>query len=255
MKRQSRPFVVEVKRTRKSLTNIWGSSSILEDAAAPVQRPERISADLGNIFKRPTAASTERSDNAAPMPRVLPSLLTEAAPIEAHEDQAAPRRPVARRATRKPEIERQSAPLADLWSEHRSERSVGPNMAQLGAPVPVMAEANLADHDERAAHKAIAEDLFAGLRTAVPVAAPEPEAEPKPIRRRRRQPQARGTTTSPLPLEDLDETFEAELADDIEAKALAEPAPRREVRISRRKGQASFPPGQRWKRRLPSSLR
>ncbi|WP_378128410.1 hypothetical protein [Chelatococcus sp. GCM10030263] len=183
--------------------------------------------------------------------------MTEVASAETDEDEAAPRRSVARRAPRKPEIERQSAPIADLWSEHRSERSVVPDMTQLDAPVPAMAEAKSADHDERAAHKAIAEDLFAGLRTVeATVAAPASEVEQKPIRRRRRQPQAR-TAKPSLQLENLDETFEVEEESPAapETKALAEPAPRREVRIGRRKGQAGFPPGQRWKRRLPSSLR
>jgi hypothetical protein len=250
--------VVEVKRTRKSLTNIWGASSILEDAAAPVHRPERIPASLDDIFRTPAVVSAEQSDNATPTPRVLPSLLTEAAPAEADQDEAAPRQPAARRAARKPRMERQSAPIADLWSEHRPERSVVRDSVQPNAPVPAMAEANFADHDARAAHKAIAEDLFAGLRTAETAAAPRaPEVEQKPIRRRRRQPQARAATASPLPLDDLDETSEADSADALETKAmtLADPAPRREVRIGRRKGQASFPPGQRWKRRLPSSLR
>jgi len=248
MRRQSRPFVVEVKRTRKSPTNIWGTSSILQDAATPPQRVERDRPNLDEIFKAPAAALAEPSDAPQPGPRILPSLLTETTPVDADRDEPLPS-PAPRRRGRRA-VERQPDPLADLWRPHRSE----PDHDLAFERSPADAAEAAVEEGDQAAHRALAEDLFAGLRPveeSSPVAAPA--LKPEPRRRRASQSRARRNEAPSLPLEDASAMPQEAAAEPM--PELAESAPRREARLRRLRGKDDLPRGQRWKRRLPSSLR
>jgi hypothetical protein len=251
MKRQSRPFVVEVKRTRKSPTNIWGSSSILQEAATPPQQVERDRPNLDGIFKAPAKVLAEQPGEPLAGPRILPSLLAEAVPADADREETLPS-PAPRRRGRRP-AERQPESLTDLWRPHRSE----PDRDLLVERSPGVPAETAAAESDPVAHRALAEDLFAGLRPVVEETSPPPapafKAEPR--RRRPSQSRARRTETPSLPLDDASATLQEVAFEPKSEQALGESAPRREVRLRRLKGKDDLPRGQRWKRRLPSSLR
>jgi len=211
---------------------------------------ERDRPNLDEIFKAPATVLAEQPSEPQPGPRILPSLLTEAVPAEAKEDEPF-RAPAPRRRGRRP-VERQPDPLADLWRPHRSE----PDHDVLVEVSPSVAtEAPAADSD-RAAHRALAEDLFADLRPVEAASSPAaPALTPEPRRRRSAQSRARQAEAPSLPLEDASVLSQDEAAAPIAEQELAESASRREVRYRRLRGTAELPRGQRWKRRLPPSLR
>lgn len=130
-----------------------------------------------------------------------------------------------------------------------------------------------AEAAQTVARSAPADDLFAGH----PPVEDAPEAAHTKQRRKAAaaaapKPRKPAVVAFSLPLDedehdDGDEVFDDEVfAEDAfeddasaEVQPLGEPAPRREVNAAnvrrRRKEPVSLPPGQRWKRRLPSSLR
>ena len=308
MRRQSRPFVVEVKRTRKAPTNIWGSSSIFHDAEAPTNRAGVASASLEGLFKKSPTQAPEQSGSTGSAPRILPSLLAEETPVleriaasdhgesddAAIDDDvfaprtaprtarkistrisaktsAAPQPPAAREPSPQAHIPAAPLPsLAGLWNDPHSQEAFAelakPGKIEdatpaLGWTVKPAADASAAPSEPKGA-----DDLFTGQW---PSEAAAPPSKTKP-RRKAKAAVSKASKPSPafalpldnLPLDNLGEDDEAlETMDSaLDIHPLADAVPRREVNASvvrRRRNQAAaaLPPGQRWKRRLPSSLR
>lgn len=303
MRRQSRPFVVEVKRTRKAPTSIWGSSSIFHDAEAPTKSAGVASASLEGLFKKSPTQAPEQAGNTGSAPRILPSLLAEETPVlervttaDHHESDVAgsdddifvsraeprqtrkistrisakaatgPEAPAAgERAPEAHEPAARRASLASLWNDQHSQEAFAelakPDSAgatpALDWPVEPQEDAHTAPSGARPGG-----DLFAGSWPSEEAATP-PKAK---ARRNAKTPAPKAPKPSSafaLPLDDLGEDSQALETMDaaLDVHPLADAAPRREVNASvvrRRRNQAAaaaLPPGQRWKRRLPSSLR
>ncbi|CAH1679378.1 conserved hypothetical protein [Hyphomicrobiales bacterium] len=308
MRRQSRPFVVEVKRTtRKAPTNIWGSSSIFDDAEAPTTRAGAASASLEGLFKKSPTQAPEQAGNANAAPRILPSLLAEETPVlervatsdHVEEDHPGIEDDVfSLRTTSHPA--RKISAKAPARSQNVAKRDLGARVTPPAEPVPATAAApstaslwddphsrevlaeptrslkaedataalgwSLKPKDEERAASPVEPkhpaDLFAGQLPSEEAAPSKPKANP----RRKAQatvPKApKASLAFSLPLDDEDEDDEVlDAADDEhDIQPLADAAPRRDmntsvVRRRRKQPATALPPGQRWKRRLPTSLR
>ncbi|MBS7696885.1 MULTISPECIES: hypothetical protein [unclassified Chelatococcus] len=304
MRRQSRPFVVEVKRTRKAPTNIWGSSSIFDDAEAPTNRPGAASASLEGLFKKSPTQAPEQPGNTSATPRILPSLLTEETPVlervaasdHSEDDHSGIEDDVfslrtAARTTRKvssrspskgPSVitrdlaVRMPAPAdaapagvpstAGLWDDPRSREAFAEHAkplssedatAALGWSVKPKTEESVAPVEPK-----LAADLFAGQLPPDEAAPSKTKASPRRKGQKAVPKAPKASLAFSLPLDD--ESEDDEVLDAVDAahdiQPLADAAPRRDVNASavrrrRKQPTAALPPGQRWKRRLPSSLR
>ncbi|CAH1657652.1 MULTISPECIES: hypothetical protein [unclassified Chelatococcus] len=309
MRRQSRPFVVEVKRTRKAPTNIWGSSSIFDDAEAPTNRAGAASASLEGLFKKSPTQAPEQAGNTSATPRILPSLLADETPVleraatsdhveeddhgieddvfslrtpspAARKISAKAKAPARSQAVALPDLAARMAPPAEpapaaasLWDDPRSREAFAEDAkplssedatAALGWSIKPKAEEVVASLVE----PKLSVDLFAGQLPPEEIAPSKPKANS----RRKAQTAVPKVPKAPLafslPLDDEGEDDEILDADEVldavdaahDIQPLADAAPRRDVNASvvrrrRKQPAAALPPGQRWKRRLPSSLR
>ncbi|CAH1657759.1 conserved hypothetical protein [Chelatococcus asaccharovorans] len=304
MRRQSRPFVVEVKRTRKAPTNIWGSSSLFHDAEAPTKSAGVTSASLEGLFKKSPTQAPQQSGSTGSAPRVLPSLLAEESPVleriaaadhresdgagnddDVFAPRTAPRpaRKISAKAPTGPETPAAREPsteehrpttirpsLAGLWDDPLSQEafaerakpdSIEDAAPAIGWPVKPAVDESVAPSEPKGAS-----DLFTGQWPSEE-AAPPSKAKPRRKAKASAPKAPKPSSAFALPLDNLgdddssgdDETLDT-MDTALDIQPLGDAVPRREVSASvvrRRRNQATaaLPPGQRWKRRLPSSLR